>query len=365
MDIAHRVIATAEAADLVAKSLGRTASQRDVSASQLFHAIIPAFGIRWSSDATRRIGSSRINPSRQQLRNANLPLDRYNRLTALWKDSVSNDPRCCPKQWESWRSLIERFELDDVDNLSAWIPVVRWRIDQKLPDPPPPGDRFPVATQYVDRWGNGGFECEKTVAGGSHRFRGPPSGALESMMLTRPDADSLIKAIVGADFASCGAARLVTAACHRLKVRKTFLPLGPAAKMKRPRKNHASLKTMNSFLRKPSHHIALTGVRKALPSFASGVRSYFSFCEIKGVYPFPAKESATTQRSFLFRPGSAFSNYVSYVEKACCVLNSSVACDTPAVRNTAKALQQAGKSNLRLHNFLMSKELGGGGDFDA
>ena len=135
MDIANLATATAEASDLVVKSLGRTASQHDASTAHLFQAIIQIFGIRRSSDVARRIGSRRTNPLRQMLRNANLPMGRYNQLTALWKNAAPNDLRSFPKQWGRWRSLIERFELDYVANLSAWIPVVKWRIDQKLPDP--------------------------------------------------------------------------------------------------------------------------------------------------------------------------------------------------------------------------------------
>ena len=97
--------------------------------------------------------------------------------------------------------------------------------------------------------------------------------------------------------------------------------------------------------------MALTGVRKVFPIFASGVRSYFDFCELRAVRPFPAQEHIVIQRSSVSRAGLTFSNYVSYVKKLCFFPNEALAWDTPAVRNVAKALKIYGKSNFRFPNF--------------
>ena len=97
---------------------------------------------------------------------------------------------------------------------------------------------------------------------------------------------------------------------------------------------------------------ALTGVRKVSPIFAAWVRSYFAFCELRAVRPFPAHGRIVIHRSSVFRVGLTFPNYVSYVKKVFFFLNEDAACDTPAVRNVAKASKLSGNPNIRFPNFL-------------
>ena len=90
--------------------------------------------------------------------------------------------------------------------------------------------------------------------------------------------------------------------------------------MKLLRAKSVSQKTMNTFFKRQSQLIALTGVRKVFPSFASGARPYFAFCELRAVRPFPAQEHVRIQRSSVFRAGLCFSNYVGDVKKVCFLL---------------------------------------------
>ena len=128
--------------------------------------------------------------------------------------------------------------------------------------------------------------------------------------------------------------------------------------MKLLRAKSVSQKTMNTFPMWQSQLIALTGARKVFPSFASCARSYFSFFEIRAVRPFPAQERIIIiRRSSVARAGLTFPNYVSYVKKVCFFPNEAGACDAPDVRNVAKALKQAGKSNFRFPNFIRTPQV--------
>ena len=120
--------------------------------------------------------------------------------------------------------------------------------------------------------------------------------------------------------------------------------------MKLLRAKSVSQKRKNTFFKRHPRLMALTGVRKVFPIFASGVRSYFDFCELRDVRPFPAQEQIVIQRSSVSQAGLAFSNYASYVKKVRFFLNEAVAWDTPSVRNVAKALNLSGKSNSRFPN---------------
>ena len=202
MDIANRVLATTESADLAVKALERTAAGRDPPAQDLFCAIIPVFEIRWSSEVVRRIGSSRINPLIRRLRNSNLPLDRYNRIDSMWKGAISNDVSNFPKPWDGWRSIGERFGMGEVADLIDWLPVGQWFVDQKLHDP----RRLDAATQsQLNTLLSGATvasDARKLGRSAAIAFAEspPPAGVLESMMHPRPDADSLLKDVRDAPF---------------------------------------------------------------------------------------------------------------------------------------------------------------------
>ena len=90
---------------------------------------------------------------------------------------------------------------------------------------------------------------------------------------------------------------------------------------------------------------------EGFPIFASWVRSYFAFCALRAVRPFPAQGRIVIQRSSVSRAGLTFSNYVSYVKMVCFFLNEALARDTPSVRNVAKALELSVKSNFRFPSF--------------
>ena len=162
---------------------------------------------------------------------------------------------------------------------------------------------------------------------------------------------------MGASLSTSGDAQRVTMACQRLNINQGFFNLSPSQKMELLRAKSVSQKTLNTFFKRQSQLIAPTGVRKVFPSFASGVRSYFAFCELRAARPFPVQEHVIIQWGSVFRVGACYSNYIGYVKKVCFFLNEPVDWDTAAVRNVAKALKLSGKSNFRFPNFLRSPEV--------
>ena len=84
------------------------------------------------------------------------------------------------------------------------------------------------------------------------------------------------------------------------------------------------------------------------------MRCYFSFCELRGNPPFPARVAIVVEWSSLFNPGGPFRNYVNYLKKACFFLDQPVRWITPAVTNLVKGLKLAGKAKLRFPNFIDS-----------
>ena len=363
MDPPDRASATAAAANLVLASLHRVVRDAQASERALSAAILPVFGIRWSVEVIRRIGSTQVAGSRYinnlllLLRNSKLKIADYNRVSQLWVNAFFNDPTSFPDSWESWRSLIERFDLDDILSLRDWTPVVQWCVNQGIREPDhlaslcrPQLDNLSTGEDFADRlvqlWRSAVLTFSTTATGTSNAVR-----------FQSESVESLLNLIKGASLSTSGAAQRVTLACQRLNVDQGFFKLAPSQKMKLLRAKSVPQKTLNTFFKRQSQLIALTGVRKVFPSFASGIRSYFAFCELRAVRPFPVQEHVIIEWSSVFRVGACYSNYIGYVKKVCFFLNEPVDWDTAAVRNVVKALKLSGKSNFRFPNFLRSPEV--------
>ena len=128
--------------------------------------------------------------------------------------------------------------------------------------------------------------------------------------------------------------------------------MGPAAKLKIPRSANLPQFKLSRYFRTAAQELALTGIQKCFPNFASAIRCYFSFCELRGCPPFPVTERIISERGPLFKSGAAFSNYVGYIRKICYFLEESLAWDTAAVKNVIAAQKLLGKGAYRFPNFL-------------
>ena len=134
-----------------------------------------------------------------------------------------------------------------------------------------------------------------------------------------------------------------------------FEKLGPAARIKALKKARLPQFKIDRFFRTTSQSIALTGIKRCFKSFKSGIRCYYSYCELRGQPPFPVRERVIVQWSSIFKAGPTFSNYVGYVRKACHYLEHPLSWDTPAVRNIVAALKLLGSGKFRFPNFIRSE----------
>ena len=126
------------------------------------------------------------------------------------------------------------------------------------------------------------------------------------------------------------------------KLPKDFDKLGPAAKLKTMRTAQLPQYRINRFFRTDSQSIALTGAQRCFPSFASGMRFYYSFCGLRGTPPFPFRERVVVEWISVFKPGQTFRNYVGYLRKACHYLYLPLNWFTPAIANCVAGLELAG-----------------------
>ena len=315
MEIPHREIATIHAAKLVVTNLMGKLKHPETPLKEVREAIIPLFGIRWDLNVVRGVGSSLLRHILWSLRNSELSVKEYNQVSRLWKDGVANSGEF-PLAWESWRTLIERFNLDDNLKLEDWIVVIDSCIKS--------GWKEPYQLAKIDAETFRSFQNKNSLpeisnqlwkaaillhaecsAGASLALKGASGDA--ELLLTRLKAVSLADSAIRTD---------VSESLHKLKLPKSFSELGPTAKLAKLRQASVDKGKIKQFFRTASHMNALAGVRFCFQSFASALRCYYIFCELRGNPTFPVTEAIVLEWSSLFNPGGTFRNYVNYLKKS-------------------------------------------------
>ena len=111
---------------------------------------------------------------------------------------------------------------------------------------------------------------------------------------------------------------------------------GAADKLNKLRASSVNRAEIIRFFRTSPHMNAITGLRHCFGCFTSAIRRYFSFCELRGRPPFPARKSAALEWCSISNPRAAFSNYVNYLKKACFSMGRPTDCDCPSLANIIK-----------------------------
>ena len=123
MEIPHREVATANAANLAIANLMNKLKRPAATQKELNEAIIPVFWIRWGLNVIRRVGARLHRRILWSLRNSNLSDKDYNRVNQFWKEGDADTVEF-PTEWEIWRTIIQRFNLDDELQLKVWVAII-------------------------------------------------------------------------------------------------------------------------------------------------------------------------------------------------------------------------------------------------
>ena len=130
----------------------------------------------------------------------------------------------------------------------------------------------------------------------------------------------------------------VSHSLRKLRLPKSFPELGPASKLNKMRLASVNQPKIVRFFRPASQRRALIGAGAFFGGFASALRCYCSFCELRNATPFPVNHRSVIERRSIFNPVATFWNYVNYLEKACFATDDPVSWETPALINATKGL---------------------------
>ena len=357
MDILNRELAVAQAAKIVLKEANKVIMDPKASNKALSAAILPLFGIRWSKDTCQRVGKDgELTKLLYRLRNSALAPAAYQKVSALFNEACSLAGPL-PPNWVQWLDIIEKFELDNSTNISTWRDIVQ--------DIRALGYESPLELSYK---GIGDItqifaHLEKAKLARNLwqacalTFMEPTDGNLLALNDVSKNAERLIEKLKGREFRATGFAKSFKFHEKKLNQGKTFQALGPAAKIRALKESNISKHRLSNFLEAGATLSLLKASRKAFKGLASAIRCYFSFCELKGIKPFPIKERYILQWSALFNETATFQQYVNSLRKVCYILRESLDWSSRAVVHAAYGLRLAASNRIRFPNFIRSEIL--------
>ena len=129
----------------------------------------------------------------------------------------------------------------------------------------------------------------------------PSEGALMEIEGASVDAEKFIDRIKGREFRQTKMVKNFRFNLKRLKQPEEFTKLGPSAKIRALRSSNISRTKMNRFFETGASVNLLKSPRHTIGGVASAVRCYVSFCEFKGIRPFPIREK------YIYCNGAPFS----------------------------------------------------------
>ena len=116
--------------------------------------------------------------------------------------------------------------------------------------------------------------------------------------------------------AQLGSAVLAHAA-RPFNLKRTFNKLGPPSKLTLLKKRNFPHRKLSQLITERAQLTLPKKINGSLPSAASSIRCYNSFCELISVRPFPPTEEAVAQRSCVSNDTDTYRNYVGQLRSAC------------------------------------------------
>ena len=333
-EIKNRAIATADAAKLVLSGLEKVVEDTGASAKALSEAVFPLYGIRWNMETCQRVGPE-IRHLIWRLRNSKMSPSNYALIRGVLCEA-EDLAGPSPINWEQRCSALEQFGLDDRETMSQWRETVTNLATL--------GFVLPMDLAKLDfaplmqiTWGSSlGKEAKMLWHACVLAFLEPGTKDIVKFTGACDEAEKLLELAKGAEFNNTRLIRTLAGSTSRLNMEKSFPSLGPSAKIRALRGANLPRNKLRRYCEAGTRVNLLKSTRLSYKSLASGIRRYFSFCELKGSKPFSANESTAPERSSIFNESQTYQSYLNCLRKACFVLRYPAAWYTPAIIYAAR-----------------------------
>ena len=280
-----------------------------VSSQSLDEALRPFAVIQWTREVLNHITVAKMNRLLGRLKRSPLPKATLRLITEHFKRALSDEPAIIPLHFTEWRDTVTRSGLNNLANPDTWLAVWEALSTHRIPDPPTLARVSLLEIQTVSdsslfgdliqsHWQAVRIEFAHTTAtpGTVVTFRKNVSALPEA--LRAPNAELTE---IGQDFED---SKL------DIGLPSNFDHMGPSARITALQEATPDSQQLLRFLSTGAQTNVLQQVRLTLPSVASGVNCYLSFCSLLGIAPSPPTAPAVQQWSTLFIHGETYQLYV-------------------------------------------------------
>ena len=150
----------------------------------------------------------------------------------------------------------------------------------------------------------------------------------------------------------------LAAAAEDLQLPEKFPRMGTKARIIALQNAAPDTQQLYRFLSIGAQANILEQVRPTLPSVASGIGRYLSFCSILAISPFPTTSEVVARWGAISPPGETFSIYLSHLSEACFLMGFDISWENDIILAIAKGLRNKPDNRDKFHNSLGPTTLG-------
>ena len=347
-----RARATAAAAQLLVNLANRAVEGPSPTEAALRESTLPLLALDWTREVCLSVGTHKLNLLLRRLRSANFDKVAYESLKRHLRLSWGDTSQILPAQWESWRQILIRFNLFEATDFQNWLAIIAKLATRHWDSP----HVFRlVSLSELDTLAEDDFSKDKLVIlwytlKSMVELDAPRS--IPNFNGARLDIDSLVREL------KKGKLELTSYFIqHRDFLIRTglgpgFLSGGPGRRIDTLRRRGFPPEQLDSFLRLGSQINVLSKISKSFAPVASGISTYLSFCDLRGLPRFPPTETQVIDWSALFKPGRTFMLYLAHLRTACEFFAVPTLWASEAVSARARGLKKAHVDVLKFPNFV-------------
>ena len=314
-------------------------------------AVAPFAVIHWAKPIIQKIGIAKINRVFGRLKRTDINKTTLRLIIDHFANALADNGLEIPQRLSEWRDIIAKYSLNSLTDYHDWIPVVEW-LETKdlstpakfseisLPEFTSISDESPLRDLLSSLWQAVRIEFN------------PAKGVTPLTLNFRRKNFSLVEALRANNVETSAFGTDLKASQDALGLPDSFLKLGPKARILALQNTTPDSQQLLRFLSIGAQANILEQVRLSLPSVASGVSCYLSFCTLLNIAPFPPTTETVARWSALFSPGKTYSIYINHLVKACHLMGIDISWRTELIFSIAKGLSNKPSTKIKFHNSL-------------
>ena len=302
------------------------------------YALKPFTVIQWTRGIIEKLGISRANRVFGRLKRTNVPKATLRMVIDHFDIALSDQGTQMPATLAEWCSLLTKYPLNQIDNYATWTLVIQSLSIEPVPTPAHVSEMSletvnttfsasPYRELILSLWQ--AVRIEFAMA----------KGVTPLTLQFRANNFSLVTALRAQNVETSGFGAEFEESMRQLDLPDNFRRLGPKARIIALQNITFDSQQLLRFLSAGVQVGILEQVRLPLPSAASGVGCYLSFCSLLAIAPFPPTSETVARRSTVFAPGKTYSIYLGHLAKACQLMGIDCSWRYDTVLAAAKGLR--------------------------